>query len=250
MLMTDNWTMSSNQSPRFSPEESRLLFGPDSSTPNTSRSGGRPSTAGQKVATLRTTVNRDHHLSRFAPVGILLAIMWIVEIVDAILPADLDSLSLQAWNPLSLYGLVTSPFLHSGFGHLTANTFPFLILGLFIALEGSRRFWEVTIITALASGLGAWLTTMPGTHIIGASGIVFGFFGYLAVRTWFTDDIIRKIVYFAIGLFVLVTYGASMVFGMAPQAGISWQGHLFGLAGGIFAAWFIHRKRPALDAKK
>lgn len=238
--MTHNWTMSSKQSPRFSAAESQFLFGAES-----------PSSESPQVAQLRTTVDRNHHLSRFVPVIVLLAIMWVVEIVDAILPADLDVLSLQSWNPLSLYGLVTSPLLHSGFGHLMANTFPFLVLGLFIAFEGARRFWLVTGITALASGLGAWLTTWPGHHIIGASGIVFGFFGYLAVRTWFTDDVIRKIIYFAIGLIVFVTYGASMVFGMLPQGdGISWQGHLFGFAGGVFAAWLLHRKRPELAATK
>lgn len=232
--------MSSDHSPRFSAEESRLLFGPDSADSGSPRSGR---SANPPVAHLNTTVDRPHLLSRFAPVLILLAVMWVVELVDAILPADLDFFSLQSWNPLSLYGLVTSPLLHSGFGHLLANTFPFLVLGVVIAFEGKRRFWTVTGITALSSGLGAWLTTLPGQHIVGASGIVFGFFGYLALRTWFTDDLLRKIIYFAIGLFIFVTYGASMIFGMLPQTNdISWQGHLFGFAGGIFAAWWLHRR--------
>ena len=244
--------MSSDQSPRFTAEESQFIFGKTSSTPDSSRSGGLPTEGQPKVANLRTTVSRDHRLSRFVPVLVLLAIMWVLEIVDTILPADLDMLSLQSWNPLSLYGVVTSPLLHSGFGHLTANTFSFLILGLCIAIEGGRRFWIVTAITAVVSGLGAWLTTLPfGQHIVGASGIVFGFFAYLAVRTWFTDDLLRKIVYFAIGFFVLITYGASMVFGLLPQDnGISWQGHLFGFAGGILAAWFIHRKRRSPASEK
>lgn len=244
--------MSSNQSPRFTAEESRLIFGNGSNTPDSSRSGGRPPAGQPKVANLRTTVSRDHRLSRFVPVLVLLAIMWVIEIIDTILPVDLDMLSLASWNPLSLYGVVTSPLLHSGFGHLTANTFPFLILGLCIAAEGARRFWLVTVITAVVSGLGAWLTTLPvDQHIVGASGIVFGFFGYLAVRTWFTDDVLRKIVYFVIGFFVFITYGASMIFGLLPQDnGISWQGHLFGFAGGIFAAWLIHRKRPDLASEK
>ncbi|WP_152347724.1 rhomboid family intramembrane serine protease [Brevibacterium sp. CFH 10365] len=229
-----------DHSPRFSAEESRLLFGSDSSDSGSPRSGR---SANPPVAHLNTTVDRSHLLSRFTPVLIVLAVMWVVEIVDAILPLDLDMFSLQSWNPLSLYGLVTSPLLHSGFGHLLANTFPFLVLGIVIAFEGRRRFWMVTGITALSSGLGAWLTTLPGQHIVGASGIVFGFFGYLAVRTWFTDDVLRKIVYFAIGLFIFVTYGASMIFGMLPQTNdISWQGHLFGFAGGIVAAWWLHRR--------
>lgn len=244
--------MSSDRSPRFTAEESHFIFGNDSAAPDSPRSGGRPPTGQPKVANLRTTASHNHRLSRFVPVLVLLAIMWVIEIIDTVLPADLDVLSLQSWNPLSLYGVATSPLLHSGFGHLTANTFPFLILGLCIAVEGARRFWLVTVITAVVSGLGAWLTTLPvGQHVVGASGIVFGFFAYLAVRTWFTEDVLRKIVYFAVGFFVFITYGASMVFGMLPQDnGISWQGHLFGFAGGILAAWLIHRKRPSLAREK
>ncbi|SIJ04066.1 Uncharacterised protein [Mycobacteroides abscessus subsp. abscessus] len=66
------------------------------------------------------------------------------------------------------------------------------------------------------------------------------------MRTWFTEDVLRRIIYFAIGLFVFVTYGASLVFGLFPQAnGVSWQGHLFGFIGGIIAAWYIHRRSGA-----
>lgn len=234
--------MSSNQSPQFSAEERKMLFGDDSPTP--SPTGTNRQTTEKKRGF--GSLSSDHSLSRFIPVVALVVLMWAVEIVDAILPLNLDVFSLQAWNPASLYGLVTSPLLHSGFGHLMSNTFPFIVLGIFIAVESSRRFWLVTIITALVSGLGAWLTTFPGNHIVGASGIVFGYFGYLAMRTWFTDNVVRKIIYFAIGLFVMVTYGASMLFGMLPQAnGISWQGHLFGFIGGVIAAWFIHRRQSA-----
>lgn len=230
--------MSSDNSPRFTAEESRALFGTDS--PHSPQPGTRQSPG----ARLRSMYSGG--FSRFAPVFILLAIMWIVEIVDAILPADLDAFGLQSWNPIALYGIVTGPLLHAGFGHLLANMFPFLILGLFIAAEGARRFWLVTVISAVVSGLGAWLTTFPGHYIVGASGIVFGYFGYLAVRTWFTEDVLRRIIYFAIGLFVFVTYGASLVFGLFPQAnGVSWQGHLFGFIGGIIAAWYIHRRSGA-----
>ncbi|GAA1635595.1 MULTISPECIES: rhomboid family intramembrane serine protease [Brevibacterium] len=232
--------MSSDESPRFTAEESRLLFGTDSPSPAQPQVGAQPSLRDR----VRSAVGRGGGLSRFAPVFVLLALMWIIEIVDAILPADLDLLGLQAWNPISLYGVITSPLLHAGFGHLLANTFPFLVLGLFIAAEGARRFWLVTAVTAVVAGVGAWLTTMPGTYIVGASGIVFGYFGYLAVRTWFTDDVLRKIIYFTIGFFIFITYGASLVFGMLPQAnGVSWQGHLFGFIGGVLAAWLIHRRQ-------
>lgn len=234
--------MSSKQSPRFSAEESAILFGTERPAPGRGPEQGGLLSAGPRVAHLDYARHGEGHLTRFVPVLVLLALMWVLEVVDAVVP--LDRFSLESWNPLSLYGLITSPLLHAGFGHLIANSYPFLILGIIIALAGARRFWYVTAISALASGLGAWLTTLPGHHIIGASGIVFGYFGYLAVRTWFTENVLHKIIYFAIGLFVFVTYGASLVFGMLPQVnGISWQGHLFGFAGGILAAWLIHRRQ-------
>src|SRR5699024_6220192 len=139
----------------------------------------------------------------------------------------------------------------SGFSHLVANSFPFLLLGIVIAVEGSRRFWQVAGITALSSGLGAWLTTLPGQHIIGASGVVFGFFGYLAVRTWFTDDILRKIIYFVIGLFIFVMYCSSFVFGILHQLyDISCQEHRFGCAGVIFSVWLLFHRLPSGDRQK
>ncbi|MDN6529616.1 MAG: rhomboid family intramembrane serine protease, partial [Brevibacterium sp.] len=94
--------MSSDQSPRFTSEESRFIFGNDSAVPDSPRSGGRPPAGQPKVANLRTTVSHDHRLSRFVPVIVLLAIMWAIEIIDTILPADLDMFSLQSWVPLSL----------------------------------------------------------------------------------------------------------------------------------------------------
>ena len=144
----------------------------------------------------------------------------------------------QSWNA-PLYGLVTSPLLHLD-SAISCHTF--------------RSSSSASSSRSRAGGAdrhghhgaepdSARLTTLPGQHIVGASGIVFGFFGYLALRTWFTDDLLRKIIYFAIGLFIFVTYGASMIFGMLPQTNdISWQGHLFGFAGGIFAAWWLHRR--------
>jgi membrane associated rhomboid family serine protease len=68
---------------------------------------------------------------------------------------------------------------------------------------------------------------------------VFGFLGYLLARGYFE----RSILAIVLGLFALVLYGG-MLWGALPiQQGISWQGHLFGLLGGIGAAYLIAGKR-------
>jgi membrane associated rhomboid family serine protease len=42
---------------------------------------------------------------------------------------------------------------------------------------------------------------------------------------------------------VFIFYG-SLLWGLFPRPGISWQGHAFGAIGGVVAAWVIHRRPP------
>ena len=74
------------------------------------------------------------------------------------------------------------PFLHVSFGHLIANTIPFVVLGAAIALGGVRQIVEVTVIVAVVSGLGVWLFGAANTVHLGASGLVFGYLTYLVAR--------------------------------------------------------------------
>src|SRR5206468_1684711 len=78
-----------------------------------------------------------------------------------------------------------------------------------------------------------------GTDHIGASGLVFGFASYLIARGLFT----RNIMHLALGVFVIALYGTTLLFGLAPRDGISWQGHLFGAVGGVVAAWLLDARR-------
>ena len=155
------------------------------------------------------------------PVCIIVALMWAEEIVDTALGGDLD---------------------HNGFGHLLANTLPFLLLGSAIALGSLRRFAYVTAVTMLVCGVGTWLTGPAHTVHIGASGIVFGYLTYLLSRGWFA----RHLGYLLGGVLVFFIYGGAL-WGLLPSPGVSWQGHLFGALGGILAAWLLHSRREDAD---
>jgi membrane associated rhomboid family serine protease len=158
--------------------------------------------------------------------------MWLVEIVNKIDGQRISSDGIYPRTLSGLPGILSAPFLHAGFGHLIGNTIPFVVLGLVIAAAGARRVIEVTVIVVLVAGLGTWLTAGSGTDTIGASGVVFGYAGFLIARGFFT----RNIGALAVGLVVALLFGAALAGDLVPQTGISWQDHLFGGLGGILAA--------------
>ena len=172
------------------------------------------------------------------------ALMWASEILDTILGGDLDQYGVEPREVDGLIGIVTAPFLHADFAHLIGNTIPFLLLGAAIALSGLGRVVAATAIVAVVGGLGTWLVAPSNTEHIGASGIVFGYAAYLMARGVYS----RNMVHLAVGLIVLGVYGSTLLFGLVPTDGISWQGHLFGAVGGVVAARMLDRRmssRPA-----
>ena len=175
----------------------------------------------------------------------LVGVMWVSEIVDTVLGGRLDGLGIEPRQVDGLTGVPLAPFLHGGFGHLISNTVPFLVLGALIALSGLARLLVVTAVVAVVGGLGTWLVAPSGTVHIGASGLVFGFAAYLVARGVFD----RRLHYLATGLVVAFVYGTTLLLGLVPRPGISWQGHLFGAVGGLVAAWLLARRRRQASAR-
>ncbi|MCO5183541.1 MAG: rhomboid family intramembrane serine protease [Anaerolineae bacterium] len=169
--------------------------------------------------------------------GGLVAFMWFVELFDAVAPVQLDSYGIRPRTLEGLRNVAFAPFLHVGFGHLLANTVPFLILGFLVLMQGLRRFLIVTASIIIIGGLGTWLIGPTNSVHLGASILIFGYLGYLLLNGVFERSP-RSI---AVAVFVLLIYG-STDFGIFPgRMGVSWQGHLFGFFGGIFAAWYVNR---------
>jgi membrane associated rhomboid family serine protease len=169
--------------------------------------------------------------------------MWLLELIDVVLRGRLDSAGIEPRDTDGLLGIILAPLLHVGFSHLVANTIPLLVLGTLVATSGRAVFWKVTVTVAVLGGAATWLIAPPNTVTVGASGLVFGYLGYLlvaGVRTRHWRDL-------AVGLLVLLVYG-SLLLGALPWAvasDVSWQGHLTGaLAGGLAAWWWAPRRTP------
>ena len=164
--------------------------------------------------------------------GGMLAVMWGAFALTALTGGALLSLGVIPRSAIGLRGILFAPFLHASFNHLLANTIPFALLGWLVMLRDARHFTTVTMYAMVASGLAAWLLGAPGSVHIGASGLIFGYLGFLMLAGWFA----RSPASIIMSIVVTIMWGG-IAFGVLPgQAGVSWQAHFGGFVGGILAA--------------
>ena len=159
--------------------------------------------------------------------------MWIVRIADTF-RADGRSIAGTGVIPRttsSLGDILTAPFIHANWPHLIANTGPLLVLGALVLLGGVGEFVFVTLTCAIAAGTGSWFFGETARHV-GASGVVFGYVGYLLFRTAFD----RRLLFMVVTVAVVALYGSALLWSAVPRAGISWTAHVFGFLGGVVAA--------------
>jgi membrane associated rhomboid family serine protease len=170
---------------------------------------------------------------------VIVALLWVVHLVNvAIFGGSLVQWGVEPRTVHGLPGIVLHPFLHGSWAHLISNTIGFLMIGGLVLLREPRDFWMVFLLATLIGGIGIWLVGRAGPHI-GISGVIFGYFGYLLLTGVFD----RKIGAFLLSLLTFLIWGR-LLLGLSPlQRGISWEGHLFGLVGGIAAAWLRARRR-------
>ncbi len=194
-----------------------------------------------KTEALARTVHFRRRLLRQAVIlGLLVAILWWVEIIDAVvLRGALDNFGVQPRTLGGLQAIVMAPWLHAGFGHLLANTVPLIVLGWLVMLRRTTDFFIVALAAALVSGFGIWLFGGPHTIHLGISGVIFGLLGFLLARGYFEHSILSIV----LAAMAILLYGG-MLWGVLPlQQGVSWQGHLFGFAGGVAIAYWLDRER-------
>ena len=163
-----------------------------------------------------------------------------IEILDFfVFKGSLDRYGIQPHTVIGLRGILFAPFLHGSFGHLIANTIPFIILGWLTMIQETKDFYIVSFLSALVGGMGVWVFGAPGSIHIGASILIYGYLGFLLLRGYFQ----RNFPSIALSIFVAVAYGG-LIWGVFPSGmRISWQGHLFGFIGGAIAAKLIAQEK-------
>lgn len=166
-------------------------------------------------------------------------LLWVMHIVQGIVPGALISWALYPRTTEGLTGILAHPLLHGDFGHLIGNSIPLLVLGflLFNAYKdiAGKIFWLIYLLT----GVLMWLFARNAAHL-GASGVVYG----LAAFIFFSGIIRRHIRLMVISMLVAFLYGY-LVWGVLPiDPGVSWEGHLFGALTGMMLAWVYRRQGP------
>ena len=117
-------------------------------------------------------------------------LVWLLMVGSGVSATDPTGRALAAWgsnvSSLTLHGqpwrLLTSLFVHGGVMHLLLNMFSLWLLGLM--LEQRVGTWRVLTVY-LASGLAASAATVwyhtAGINSTGASGAIFGLYGFMLV---------------------------------------------------------------------
>src|SRR5215470_8667556 len=174
-------------------------------------------------------------LSRFTPILALVALCWIVFAVNNVMfHMELNQYGIIPRRISSLPGILFAPFLHSSLSHIAANSLPLLILGAILCARSKGEFIVVSVCGMLFGGGLTWLFARHAAHI-GASGLVFCYFGYLSSLAYFR----RSMGTLLLSVICIVAYGG-MIRGILPtSAAVSWEGHLAGLLTGIGAGWFM-----------
>ena len=188
--------------------------------------------------TLRGVFDADNRrivFRRLIALAAFVFVIWAVQVLNWAVGYDLNpQFGLIPRRMVGLDGIIGLPLLHGSYAHLISNTPPLLLMGALLALTATRALIAVNGFIVVIGGSLVWLLGSSAIHI-GASGLVFGWFGFLVTRG-FVD---RSPITLAAALIVGLVYG-SIVWGVLPgQPGISWEAHLFGALAGAGAALII-----------
>ncbi len=165
-------------------------------------------------------------------------ILFVIEAIDRGLGGALDVAGgIIPHHVSGLDGVVFSPFLHAGWGHLYGNAVPLILVGTFALAGGGRRFVYSTAVIMAVSGIGVWMIGDPRSIVVGASGVIFGYLGLLLTRglvehSWWN---------IGVAAFIGLLYWYQLYTVLPTDEPVSWQGHLLGLVGGALAAVLFRR---------
>jgi membrane associated rhomboid family serine protease len=170
---------------------------------------------------------------------LLVVVISISKVMEYLFQIDLVQHGLYPRDLNHLYGILTIPFLHSGWEHLFNNATALFVLTWMLFHFYRPVAWKSLLLIYLLSGLWLWIGGRASYHI-GASAVIYGLAGFL-----FVGGIVRKhLPLMGVSLLILFLYG-SMIWGIFPiKEQMSWEGHLFGLLAGVSIAYLYRNEGP------
>ncbi|MCX5211937.1 rhomboid family intramembrane serine protease [Kitasatospora sp. NBC_00240] len=185
----------------------------------------------------------DARRAFFVMIGVL-AVVWLIQVVnwtdDYRLTRDFGIRPQQLGR---LGDVFAAPFLHMSWHHLEGNSGPLFIFGFLAAYRGVRKFLGLTVLVTVTSGAAVWLFQGTDTISAGASGVIFGYFGYVVLRGVFDRNLVDTL----IGVVMGASFAYILTTALPGTPDVSWLGHLGGLVGGLAGAW-IFRDRSGRNA--
>jgi membrane associated rhomboid family serine protease len=104
-----------------------------------------------------------------------------------------------------------------------------------LLIRDVEDFFLITAVVWLVSGLGTWIFGNSKSNHIGASGIVFGYLGFLISQGYFE----RSVGTIALSVLMLLIYGRMLWLVFPIRDKMSLEMHLFGFVGGVLAARYL-----------
>ncbi len=170
-----------------------------------------------------------------------LLVIFTVKLIEILEDVSFSHYGVRPLTKEGLWGIVLSPLIHGDWDHLYSNSVSMFVLGVTLFYFYNKIAYKVFFLIYLLSGIGVWLAARDSWHI-GASGVIYGLAGFLAV-----SGILRKHVrLIAISFLVIFFYG-SMVWGAFPlkvNLPYSWEGHFWGGLAGILLAVLFKNEGP------
>ena len=87
-----------------------------------------------------------------------------------------------------------------------------------------------------------WLFAPTRSDGAGASGVIFGWFGYVIVRGFFNHNKVDIVV----GILIMIYYLPIFAL-LLPAPHLGYQAHIGGLVGGVFCGWACRIRRAPVD---